>query len=103
MRLGERRLRLRVASALGTRLDAARDGWGAARCALGFGAGRLRAGGPRGLGRDGLVGQNGRAAQEGEEGLFGPARGREGWAFFPFLSYFLYLLFFLLFLSLLFI
>jgi hypothetical protein len=46
---------------------------------------RARAGsaaGPRrGGARDGLVGQNGRAAQEGEEGLFRLARGREGWAF----------------------
>jgi hypothetical protein len=33
------------------------------------------AGGAR---EDGLVGQNGRAAQEGEEGLAGPATGREG-------------------------
>jgi hypothetical protein len=39
------------------------------------------AGPRRGGARDGLVGQNGRAAQEGEEGLSGPARGREGWAF----------------------
>jgi hypothetical protein len=45
MRLGERRLRLRVASALGTRLDAARDGWASALRALGHGTRVGRGGG----------------------------------------------------------
>jgi hypothetical protein len=51
-----------------------------------------RAGGV-GKARDGLVGQNDRAAQEGEEGLAGPARGKEGWAFSIFI-YFSFLFFY---------
>jgi hypothetical protein len=64
MRLGERRLRLRVASVLGARWDMARDGWASARASGGAGRGTRRhwASALRALGRGTRVGRGGMRA-----------------------------------------